>query len=269
MANQLKMADIQFIVTLRGRGWSRRRIARELGIDRETVGRYVRLAAKEQALAAAEGSNPANALPGEVASNAANALAGSGEGASSKPANALPGSPSRCEPWRAIIAAKLEQQLSAQRIYQDLAGEHGYVGSYFSVCRLVRKLSSGRPLPFRRMECEPGAEAQVDFGRGAPIVSSEGKRRATWVFRIVLSHSRKGYSEAVHRQTTDDFLRCLENAFAHFGGLPRTLVIDNLRAAVKRADWFDPELCPKVRSFAEHYGIAILPTRPYTPQTQR
>jgi hypothetical protein len=43
-------------------------------------------------------------------------------------------------------------------------------------------------------------------------------------------------------------------------------VIDNLRAAVTRADWFDPELCPKVRSFAEHYGIAILPTKPYTPR---
>jgi len=86
------------------------------------------------------------------------------------------------------------------------------------------------------------------------------------VFRIVLSHSRKGYSEAVLRQGTDEFLRCLENAFAHFGGLAKTLVIDNLRAAVTRADWYDPELCPKVRSFAEHYGLAILPTKPYTPR---
>ncbi len=99
-----------------------------------------------------------------------------------------------------------------------------------------------------------------------PSSVPDGKRKSTWVFRIVLSHSRKGYAEAVHRQTTDDFLRCLENAFAHFGGVPRTLVIDNLRAAVRRADWFDPELCPKVRSFAEHYGIAILPTKPYTPR---
>ena len=191
---------------------------------------------------------------------------GSAVVAGSKPAKALPGLPSQCEPWRTTIAAKLEQGLSAQRIFQDLAGEPGYAGSYYSVCRLVRKLSSARPLPFRRMECEPGAEAQVDFGRGAPIVRPDGKRKTTWVFRIVLSHSRKGYSEAVHRQTTDDFLRSLENAFVHFNGLPKTLVIDNLRAAVARADWFDPELCPKVRSFAEHYGIAILPTKPYTPR---
>ena len=69
-------------------------------------------------------------------------------------------------------------------------------------------------VPFRRMECEAGEEAQVDFGRGAPIIGPDGKRKSTWVFRIVLSHSRKGYSEAVHRQTTDDFLRSLENAFA-------------------------------------------------------
>lgn len=251
MANQLKMADIQCIVTLAGRGWSRRRIARELGIDRETVARYVRLSALGQGMA----------VP-----NPANALAGNGATSGSKPAIALPGSPSQCEPWRTTIAAKLEQGLSAQRIYQDLASEQGYAGSYYSICRLVRKLSSTCPLPFRRMECEAGAEAQVDFGRGAPIIGPEGKRKATWVFRIVLSHSRKGYSEAVPRQTTDDFLRSLENAFAHFNGLPRTLVIDNLRAAVARADWFDPQLCPKVRSFAEHYGIAILPTKPYTPR---
>jgi transposase len=74
----------------------------------------------------------------------------------------------------------------------------------------------------RRMECAPGQEAQVDFGKGAPIVAADGRRRTSWVFRIVLSHSRKAYSEAVLRQGTDEFLRCLENAFLYFGGVPRT-----------------------------------------------
>ena len=161
----------------------------------------------------------------------------------------------------------LEQGLSAQRIFQDLGTpQHGYSGSYYSVRRLVKKLGVVSQPPMRRMECEAGQEAQVDFGRGAPVIGPDGKRRSTWVFRIVLSHSRKAYAEAVHRQTTDDFLRCLENAFAHFGGVPKTLVIDNLRAAVKQPDWFDPELCPKARSFAEHYGTAILPTKSYTPR---
>jgi transposase len=166
-----------------------------------------------------------------------------------------------------VIVQKLDQGLCAQRIYQDLSSpEHGYAGSYHSVRRLVQKLWAAHDPPVRRMECAPGEEAQVDFGKGAPIVGADGKRKTSWVFRIVLSNSRKGYSEAVFRQTTDEFLRCLENAFAHFGGVAKTLVIDNLRAAVAKADWFDPELCPKVRSFAEHYGIAILPTKPRTPR---
>ena len=82
----------------------------------------------------------------------------------------------------------------------------------------------------------------------------------------MLSHSRKGYSEAVYRQTTESFIRCLENAFWHFGGVPRRLVLDNLKAAVKQADWFDPELNPKVQSFCAALRHGLLPTKPYTPR---
>jgi len=49
---------------------------------------------------------------------------------------------------------------------------------------------------------------------------------------MVLSHSRKGYSEAIRREKTEPFVRCMENAFRHFGGVPKTIIIDNLRAAV-------------------------------------
>src|SRR6478736_9295510 len=62
------------------------------------------------------------------------------------------------------------------------------------------------------------------------------------------------------------FFRCLENALAHFGGVPKTLVIGNLKAAVAHPDWFDPELTPKVQSFCHHYGTVILPTKPYMPR---
>lgn len=132
--------------------------------------------------------------------------------------------------------------------------------------RFARRLKTRGPLPFRRMECAPGAEAQIDFGTGAPIVTADGKRRRTHVFRIVLSHSRKGYSEVVFRQTTEKFIRCMENAFRHFGGVPKTLVIDNLKAAVTKADWFDPELNPKILAFSAHYDTTVLPTKPYMPR---
>jgi len=116
------------------------------------------------------------------------------------------------------------------------------------------------------MECEPGEEAQIDFGTGAPVRDADGKRRRTHVFRIILSHSRKAYSEAVYRQTTEEFIRCIENAFQDFGGVPKTLVVDNLKAAVIKADWFDPDLNPKIQAFCEHYGTVILPTKPRTPR---
>ena len=115
------------------------------------------------------------------------------------------------------------------------------------------------------METGPGEEAQVDFGTGA-WVCRDDKRRRPWLFRVVLSYSRKAYSEVVWRQTTDNFIACLENAFQHFGGVPQRLVIDNLKAAVSRSDWYDPEVHPKLQSFAQHYGTVFIPTRPYTPR---
>jgi transposase len=290
MSHLLKVAKIDLILSLSRRGWSQRRIARELDLNRETVARYLK-----QAQSAPK---PANAPPGsdtpESAPKPANAPPGSDTPEStSKPANAPPGSDaletgpnsnapplasapdsadqgqsrkSECEPWRGVIQAKCDLGLSAQRIYQDLSTEHNFTGSYYSVRRFVHRLEPTGELPFRRLECGPGDEAQVDFGTGAPIVDPGGKRRKTHVFRIVLSHSRKAYSEAVYRQTTDDFLRCLESAFRHFGGVPRCLILDNLRAAVKKADWFEPELNPKIQSFAEYYGVVFWPTRPYTPR---
>ncbi|MHC4093664.1 MAG: IS21 family transposase [Planctomycetota bacterium] len=176
------------------------------------------------------------------------------------------GPSSKAEPYREVIIESLARGLSYRRIWQDLKGEHGFDGSYDSIKRFARRLNAARPLPFRRMECLPGEEAQVDFGTGAAIITPDGKRRRTHVFRIVLSHSRKGYSEVVLGQHTEGFIRALENAFRRFGGVPKTLVVDNLKAAVIQADWFDPELNPKIQAFCRHYGTVLLPTKPGMPR---
>lgn len=257
--NQLKLSQQQSILTLHKAGWSNRAIARELDLNRETIGKYLRsqTAASPEAPAGTEPPKPA--IP----------IAGSSPTAAAKPAISTAGSvagrKSSCAVWEPQIAAARELGLTAQRIYQDLVTEYRFAGSYQSVKRFVRRLGATTVLPWRRMECEPGLEVQVDFGKGAWI-ESDGKRKRPHVFRVVLSHSRKGYSEVVWQQTTESFIRCLENAFRYFGGVPHTVVIDNLRAAVTRADWFDPELNPKLLAFAEHYETAILPTKPYTPR---
>ena len=69
-----------------------------------------------------------------------------------------------------------------------------------------------------------------------------GGTRRTWLFRAILSHSRKGYSEVLLRQDTGTFLRVIENAVRYFGGVPRLLNFDNLKAAVIKAEWYDPAL---------------------------
>ena len=259
--NLLKVSLQHSILTLAEHGWSRRRIARELGLHRETVGRYLRLAESKPAI-------PLTGTASESGAKPAISLTGSWEELVSKPANLHAGSAGRqslCVPLQETVEAAIQAGLSAQRIYQDLVGGHGFVGSYHSVRRFVRQLRAVAPVPFVRMEVAPGQEAQVDFGQGAWVVEN-GKRKRPHLFRIVLSHSRKAYSEVVWRQTTESFIRCLENAFRYFGGVPRTLVIDNLRAAVTQADWFDPELNPKVEEFCRHYGTVILPCKPKTPR---
>ena len=74
---------------------------------------------------------------------------------------------SKAHVLREVILGKLEIGLSARRIYQDLVCDHGFTASYQSVKRFVRRLGASTPLPFRRMECAPGEECQVDFGKGA------------------------------------------------------------------------------------------------------
>ena len=247
MVNELKMAEVQTILGLLEKGWSQRRIARELGVDRQTVRRYAQRGPELK---------PANPTSGSETSDSKPAT---------NPTPGFSGPPNSCEPFRELILRKFDEGLSGVRIWQDLVSEQGFTHSYSALKRFLGRLNQSQQLPFRRIETPPGQECQVDFGQGAWTLK-DGKKRRPHVFRIVLSFCRKAYSEAVWKQTTENFIRCLENAFRWFSGVPKTLVLDNLKAAVIHADWFDPDLNPKLMDFAKHYDIVILPTKPYTPR---
>jgi transposase len=243
MGNNLTMADITKILTLSKAGWSRRKIARELGCDRETVSKYVRESEQAQPPASEVEAKPAISTAGNS-----------------------PGRNSEAAPHRERIEALLEKGLTAEAIWRELRDVHGFVHGYESVKRYVRKLKARQPQRVWRMECEPGEEAQVDFGVLRCLRRTDGTLGYANVLRVNLSFSRKGYTEALPYQNTECFVRAMENAFRLFGGVPATLCVDNLKAAVKKADWYDPELNPKIEAFAAHYGTAIIPTRPYSPQ---
>ena len=275
MANQIQVTEIQSVITLYQQGWPKLRIAQALNLDVKTVRSYIRRLAEAapQADPPPAGTSLFPPTGGEAPTSlflpagtegAKPAILPAGKTRCAEPGPA--GRRSQCAPFQATIEAALEQGLSAQRIYQDLVQDAAFAGHYDAVKRYVRRLRVEAPERFYRLECAPAEQAQVDFGRGAAIHSADGRSCKTWVLRIVLSYSRKAYSEAVLRQTTEALIRCLENAFRYFGGVVKTLIIDNLRAAVKRADWYEPELNPKVREFCRHYGTVMLPTRPRTPQ---
>ena len=162
----IKVATIDIILSLHRRGWSQRRIATELDINRETVARYLKRAQSA--------SKPANAPTGsdtlESASKPANAPTGSdtletGRNSSDQPrTSATAGADqgdrrkSECEPWREVVQSKCDLGLSAQRIYQDLTTEHEFSGSYYS----VRKRP---PAPRRSLAGVAGGGRSQSFGR--------------------------------------------------------------------------------------------------------
>jgi transposase len=270
MPNYLKMPKKTHVLALLELGWSYRRIEAETGVRRETVSRYdeARQANAAKTFPGSDPSPPPDSadIPAGDDSNTAKTFAGS----ESKPAKTFPGSAPRprfaAATYRPAITEKLDAGLSLQRIWQDLVEEYGYGASYESVKRFVRTI-----VPTRRavgvFHCAPGAEGQVDFFRGAPTLdAATGEWRRPWVFRMTLGHSRHGYEEAVWDQKLETFLRLHERAFRDLGGVPTVVRHDNLKAAVVRACFFDPDSHDVYLAFAAHWGFTPLPTRPRNPK---
>jgi transposase len=253
MGNYLKMTDKRRILALLELGWPYRRIERETGVRRETIGRYDPRRAKAANLSAGS-----NLSADDTAVNAANLSAGSA-GAHGPPGLAVA--------YHAQIEAGLKQGLTAQRIWQDLCEQVAYPHSYASVRRYVRRLKRQHPKLVDVMEHPPGEEGQVDFFQGtATFDEAQGRWRRPWIFRLTLSCSKHGYEEPLWTQDRDGFLRAHEHAFIRLGGVPRVIRHDNLKAAVVRACLYDPDVSEVYAAFAQHWGFVPLPSRPRHPQ---
>jgi hypothetical protein len=83
---------------------------------------------------------------------------------------------------------------------------------------------------------------------------------------MTLSWSRHQYVRFVFDQEVATWLRCHRDAFEWFGGVPRRIVLDNLKAAILKAAIHDPVVQRAYRECAEHYGFLIAPCRPRTPE---
>jgi hypothetical protein len=153
--NELNVNLQHSILALSTNGWSSRRIARELGINRETVGKYLRSAQPKPAIST-PGSEP------DPDSKPAISTVGS---------ERVVGAFAKLSP---LIEAAAALGLSAQRFYRTrfLSTVSRQLPSCKTICSAF---AEPQPIAFVRMEVEPGAEAQIDFRQGAWVVT-EGKR---------------------------------------------------------------------------------------------
>lgn len=117
------------------------------------------------------------------------------------------------------------------------------------------------------MRIPEDAVMEVDYGYlGIVYDPLERRSRKAWVFSGRLRKSRKAYREVVYNQRAETFFKCHVHAFHCFGGVPKKVVPDNLKAAVVKAALYDPVINHSYRELAAYYGFLISPCLPRKPE---
>jgi transposase len=166
---------------------------------------------------------------------------------------------SKLDPFKDHIISRMETYpYSAVQIFQGIR-EDGFTGGYTIVKDYVKKIRPKKVKPFLTLSFAPGECAQVDWGSYGSVNVGETRRKLSF-FVMVLCHSRMMYVEFTVSQTMEHFFACHKNAFHFFGGVPKKIMVDNLKSAVlKRLIGHEPFFNPKYLDFAKHYGFAIAP----------
>jgi transposase len=219
-------------------GLSKAAIARQVGVNRRTINRWL-----------AEGQLDRDVETGQV------------------PRPVRRTRPTKLEPYKAIILARLESypELTAVRLFEELKAA-GYPGGISQLRDYVAQVRpKPAPEPLVRFETEPGHQAQVDF---AEFNFGWGKRYA---LLVVLGYSRLLWLKFYTKQDMRTLFAGLEEAFAFFGGVPREILFDQMASVITR-DLRDQggrlvENAEFLR-FAAHWGFRVRACRPYRAKTK-
>ena len=217
------------IITLHKQGISQRQIARTTSVDRKTVRRII----KKYNLEKIEAPKPY--IRGSALFK-----------------------------WHEQIVEFFEKGLSYVRILEELRSL-GFKSSYSSLTRYIKQNSLKHDTCIR-FHTLPGVEAQVDFGDIGKRMDSAGKIRKAYVFNMRLSYSRYDYYEIVFDQKISTWIKCHINAFLFFGGVPEYVKLDNLKAGILKAEFYESVFQQDYKRFADHYNFHISPCRVAEPQ---
>jgi transposase len=258
---EVAMWEILEVLRRVGRGENQSAVARATGHSRKTVRRYV-------ATAVEQGWTPGTEEPAEE-------LAAAVYARHRPAAERDPGEvEERLLPHRDRIRTWLKPDEGEKRGLRltkvhELLVRLGVHVPYSSLHRFAVKhcgFRDRRRFTVRRADCEPGEMAEVDFGRLGLIPDpTTGRRRTAWALVVTLGYSRHQYVHVTHSQKIPDLIAGLEDAWLFFGGVVRRLVIDNLKAAVTKADRYDPIFGRTFEEYAAYRGFVIDPAPPRMP----
>jgi transposase len=233
-------------------GLSDRAIARACQISKSTVGETVRRA---------KAAGLAWPLPAEVGEEDIYQLLFP----KSTQAAAAEG---RLLPEWAVVRQELSKRgVTLKLLWQEYREKDPEGYGYTQYCEYYRRWSKGVEPSLRRVRVG-GEELEVDYaGVTAPVVDPEsGEIWEAQVFVATLGASGYTYAEAQRSQGLEHWIGGHVRAFVFFGGVPKILRPDNLKAGVKKANYYEPELNPSYQEMAVYYKVAVLPARPRKPK---
>jgi len=253
MFRELTMMEVREVLRRFGAGQTRRCIARETGLGRNTVSRYVD-AAEAQGFAEGEPSD-------ELVASVTRAVQSRPLPPPSEPRIALSEQRAHIEKW-------LGEGLKWTKAH-TLLKRSGVETSYATLRRFAMgEFGWGIRAPSVRVDDpEPGDEAQVDFGcMGMMHDATGGKSRKLWALIVCLSHSRYAFVYPTFTQDIDAVCAGLDAAWAFFGGVPKRLVPDNMKTIVVQAHATAPRLNDAFVEYAQARGLFVDPARVRSPK---
>lgn len=157
--------------------------------------------------------------------------------------------------------------VTRQLLWQEYIERHpdGYVYSHY--CYHLNQYLKNRDLSMH-LEYTAADMIMIDFaGKKQHYIDMiTGEWIDCQVFVAILPFSGLIFCQAVHTQQTADFMQCINAMLKFYGGVPATILCDNLRTAVKRVDRYEPEFTDICHQLSEHYGTTFSATRPYSPR---
>ena len=169
--------------------------------------------------------------------------------------------------WRSVSTELKRKGVTLTLLWQEYRASHPEGYGYTWFCERFAAFERRAHATFRNRH-EAGAVMQTDYaGHTIPIIDpSTGVIHSAQIFVAVLAASSLTFAYASFSQKLPDWIEGQERALSFFGGVPKAIVCDNLKAGVAKALWFEPTLNATFAAMAEHYDTTILPTRSRKPR---